>query len=96
MEDPGMIRASEAAADAIIQSACEWLVTLHDEEVTADDRAGFAEWLVESPVHVREYLIAECTWALIGEALKYWEFDLDETLNDDSGKVVPLRPVTSV
>ncbi len=91
-----MIRATEATADAVIQSACEWLVRLHDEEVTAEDRAGFAEWLVESPVHVREYLIAECIWALIGEVLKHWEFDLDETLNDDSdGKVVPLRSVTS-
>ena len=92
-----MIRASEAAADAIIQSACEWLVTLHDEEVTADDRAGFAEWLVESPVHVREYLIAECIWSLIGEVPTHWDIDLDETSNDDSGgKLVPSRSVRSV
>ena len=64
-----MTRAIAAARRAVIESACEWLVTLHDEDVTAADRAAFAAWLTESPVHVREYLMTESDWRLLGRRL---------------------------
>lgn len=55
------------ARHAIIESACERFVTLHDEPVSAGVRAGFANWFTESPVHVREYLIAEGVWWFLGQ-----------------------------
>lgn len=57
-----MIRATEAANHAIIVVACEWLINLHDDAVMNADKVAFADWLLESPVHVREYLLAETTW----------------------------------
>ena len=80
-----MTRATEIARQAILESACEWLITLHDEDATATQRAAFSDWLVESPVHVREYLAAEATWALIGECLCHgddcWEQPVTDRLD---------------
>ena len=78
-----MARATEVAQRAIIETACEWLITLHDTAVTVDDRRRFADWLLESPVHVREYLAAEITWSLIGEVVRSEDFAFD-ALNDDA------------
>ena len=65
-----MTQAIEAARRKTIEAACEWLVTLHDKDVSAADKAAFAAWLAESPVHVREYLTAERDWRLLGQHLR--------------------------
>ena len=44
------------------------------------------EWLLESPAHVREYLAAELTWALIGNGMTNERIgvDLDNTAVDST------------
>ena len=83
-----MARATEVAQRAIIDTACEWLITLHETSVTAEDRQQFADWLLESPVHVREYLAAEITWSLIGEVVRREDFALDSSNDGEGGTVV--------
>lgn len=85
-----MAQASDVARRAIVETACEWLITINETPVSAKDRQRFADWLRESPVHVREYLAAEITWSLIGDIVRSEAFTI-EASNDASGaKVVPL------
>lgn len=86
-----MERVTDAATHAIIERACQWLITMNDDGGTIRDRAAFAEWLTESPVHVREYLMAAWTWSMLGDALKADSFRIDD-LNTEDETVVPIRP----
>ena len=78
-----MAHATDVARRAIIETACDWLITLHEAPVSAEDRRRFADWLLESPVHVREYLAAEVTWSLIGDVVRSEAFAV-EASNDAS------------
>ena len=86
-----MNRPSDVAHRAIIESACEWLITLHETQSSAEERRRFAAWLLESPVHVREYLAAEITWSLIGEVVRREEFDVDVSNDGVDRTVVSLN-----
>jgi ferric-dicitrate binding protein FerR (iron transport regulator) len=59
----------------IAERAAEWLSRL--EVASADERAEFWKWLTESPLHVREVLIAKACDTMIRNALRNQPFDLD-------------------
>ena len=86
-----MTRATDVARGAIIETACEWVITLDESPVSRGDRRRFADWLLESPIHVREYLAAEITWSLIGEVVKRDDFVVDASNDRADRTVVPLK-----
>lgn len=86
-----MTRAQEIAQRAIVESACEWRITLDESPIPRVTRRRFAEWMLESPAHVREYLAAELTWALIGDAIKNDRMDVDPLDGDTASTVIPLE-----
>jgi len=49
--------------NGVIDDAAQWVVLLSAPDVTLEERREFVSWLKQSPVHVREYLRAECAWA---------------------------------
>ena len=70
-----MAEAREIAQSAIVEMACEWLITLQEDPVPRSARHRFVAWLLESPAHVREYLAAEITWSLVGNIIKNNQID---------------------
>jgi transmembrane sensor len=46
----------------VMRQAAEWVVQLRSPDRPADCEQSFADWLRESPVHVREYLRAVEVW----------------------------------
>ena len=84
-----MNRSGTALRDAAVRAACEWLVTLEDEAATPEERRRFADWLLESSLHVREFMMAEYTWWLLEEALT--DAGCPDACNDAGSKVVPIR-----
>lgn len=86
-----MTRATEVARGAIIESACEWVVTLDESPVSPGDRRRFADWLLESPIHVREYLAAQITWSLIAEVIQREDFVVDASNDAADRTIVPLK-----
>jgi transmembrane sensor len=85
-----MVKASDKSTQAIIEVANEWLVRLHDAQVTAADEAEFEDWLRESPVHVREYLRAECLWVALEGVDAQRRIDVAALLRDVPDNVRPL------
>jgi len=61
-----MSKATQSVTSAVIDAACEWLIFMHEEMPARKDRARFVDWLLESPVHVKEYLVAEALWSDLG------------------------------
>jgi len=83
--------AGKAQHDAIVRSASAWRVTLEGDAATEDERERFADWLLQSPLHAQEFLMAEYVWCLLGEALN--GEDGPGTRDDAGSKAVPLRLV---
>lgn len=50
------------ASESIQEAAALWFARLRGESVSADDRAEFAAWLAENPVHGEEYALLEQIW----------------------------------
>ncbi len=79
----------------IAERAAEWHQRLSAEGTRAPsdrDKAAFFEWLDQSPVHVREFLLAQ---AFDVEASRLeWEptIDVNALLAGSAANVVPLRP----
>ena len=72
---------------AIIEEATEWLVRIQESEVDAAEKQAFAEWLRRSPLHVREYLRAEATWATLENVDPQRHFDVNALLLEASNVV---------
>jgi transmembrane sensor len=62
-------------APQIVDEASEWFVMMRDPEISAEDRAAFADWLRASPVHVGAYVEIARLW---GDASR-----IDEDLKID-------------
>ncbi len=75
---------------AISQQAAEWLTAL--EESDADRRAAFATWLVQSPVHVREFLNLTAIHRLFDDLDPQKRIDVLALLGGTAPNVVKLAP----
>ena len=62
--------------------------------MSSSDRRHFADWLLESPIHVREYLAVEVTWRLLSDALSCTDFDPGACNDAAAPSVVPLRRIS--
>ena len=87
-----MAKHSDKSTQAIIEAANEWLLVIHEQEVSAADEQAFVTWLRESPVHVREYLKAEAVFATLEgiDSAKY--IDVQALLESDDSVVDLLGP----
>lgn len=81
---------------AIIQEANEWLLKMMESGASAADEAGFAAWLRESPVHVREYLRGEAVYAAMAGIDAERRIDVGDLLRQDGGNVVELGQLGQV
>lgn len=81
---------------AIIVEANEWLIKMMEPGASAADEAGFAAWLRQSPVHVREYLRAEAVYAAMAGIDPERRIDVGDLLRQDGGNVVELGQVRQV
>lgn len=50
-----------AAAEAV-----EWFLRQQDASLPTNDRRAYAEWLLQSPLHIEEYLAVSMAWAVTG------------------------------
>lgn len=55
--------------DRVAAEAAEWFGRCRDGDLPGAERKRFAQWLAESPVHVREYLGISETWGALHGAL---------------------------
>jgi transmembrane sensor len=86
-----MIESQEKELIAIREIAAEWVMRLGSAQPLAHaDKVAFSEWLRASPIHVREYLQAEATRHLLGEALREDSTDVQELLAEAQSNVVAL------
>lgn len=82
----------DAATEEITVRAAEWFEKQRGGVLSATERKSFAEWLNESPVHIREYLAVAETWGGLHVA-QAWP---DESAEDliaaarDSAAVTPM------
>src|SRR5687767_4285970 len=72
----------------VIDEAADWVVLLSTPEVTLDERREFVSWLKQSPLHIREYLRAECAWADMA--------GVDQARRVDVAKLVEEADATNV
>ncbi len=80
----------DRSQEAIIDEAAEWVVRLGDAEVDDRERQAFVTWLKCSPVHVREYLRAEQSWADLGGIDAERRIDVNALLAQAGANVVAL------
>lgn len=60
--------------------AVEWWTTFRDGAPSRTDRRRFADWLSESPAHVREYLEVAALWEEMGRLKALEQVDLEALL----------------
>jgi transmembrane sensor len=89
-----MNKARDSSTHQIAQEAADWFVRMREEELSAVDGKRFAQWLAESPVHVREYLGVSGTWGALQSA-QLWpgqtREELLKTLREaHADNIVPL------
>lgn len=76
--------------DAIDRAAAEWLLTLEEDEVSAEDRAGFSAWCGSNPKHREAFERVSTVWG---------EFDKAKVLADyavsDDNTMLVARDVRS-
>lgn len=88
-----MAKAADKSTQAIIEAANEWLLVIHEQEVSAADEQAFVTWLRESPVHVREYLKAEAVFATLEGIDSAKRIDVDTLLAADDDSVIELGAI---
>lgn len=75
---------------SIAERAAEWFVLHRSGEPSAAQCEAFAEWLRESPVHIREYLAISSTSSELSKALQNSGFEFNESEPASMDNVVAL------
>jgi len=57
-----MSQPRDTATEEVTRRAAEWFDRQREGGLSATERQAFAQWLGESPVHIREYLAVSETW----------------------------------
>jgi len=74
----------------IIQEAAEWVEELDDNNLTADQHAALANWLLKSPEHVHEFLLANAVFKAWDDAEYNQDTSIDQLLAQKAPEVIPL------
>lgn len=80
--------------ELIAEQAAEWLARLRTPEPR--DRLAFLKWLKESPLHVRELLIATTWDRMLIHLDPECCVDIQDLMNGASSNVVAVRPSTGI
>ena len=62
------------------QEALSWLSTIREGDLATADRARFAQWLAQSPVHVQEYLELATTWGSLQSSRSWPDLSREDLL----------------
>ncbi|MFT3667787.1 MAG: FecR domain-containing protein [Pseudoxanthomonas sp.] len=80
------------AAATATREAAYWHVMQREGALSATDQQRFMDWLVASPVHLREYLAIASVAAEIGDAVRSLPPDTATAPPRDNVVPLPLRP----
>lgn len=75
---------------AAAERAAEWLILL--PEATFEERREFMEWLRQSPLHVREFLLAARCKELLEQHAPFADTDDNPYLNQRDEIPSPRKP----
>ncbi len=87
LQNPRQLEISSAA-----DQAAEWLRILHDPHLSGSERERFLNWSRESPLHVKELLMAYATWRKLERADALRQIDLEELTARITPNVRPIGP----
>jgi len=79
------------ATRAIVEQANTWIVDMQEQGLNAQSSKRFHEWLRQSPVHVREFVRAEATWAALSGLDPNKNIDVVADLLSQDSNVVELK-----
>ena len=65
----------------IVEQAAAWFVRLREDSISSEDREACSIWLLDSPVHVQEYLAIAQLYGALGE--------IDPDKEIDIGSLIP-------
>jgi transmembrane sensor len=74
----------------LAEEAAEWVERLQRDSSEVCD-AQFRDWLLLSPNHIDEFLVAKLTFSLFQRFDPARQFDVDELVKHASDQVIPLR-----
>jgi len=80
---------------AIRDAAAEWVVRMGATHVSHAEKSELATWLRRSPMHVKEYLLAEVQWQQLSEVAQADSSDVSALLAQGESSVVELLPERS-
>ncbi len=74
----------------IAHEAARWAEQIDDGLISESDRHAFAEWIMRSPEHVSEFLLAMTIFTAWGEATQNNQTSIEQLLSDTVPDVIPL------
>lgn len=80
----------------ITEQAADWFIRLREKAVSRQDRDALIVWLLESPIHVHEYLAIAQLYGDLGDVDPNKEIDIESLLPavKENSNVVPLENST--
>lgn len=89
----------ESTDDRIAEEAADWFGRIREGQLSNPDRKQFAQWLAESPVHVREYLGISETWGALHSAQSWPEQTSEQLLEAirtaQGANIIPLKELST-
>ena len=81
----------------IAEQAADWFVRLRDGTPSAQDREAFSEWLLDSPIHMHEYLAIAQLFGDLSHIDPNKEIDIESLLPADTenSNVISLKDITA-
>ncbi len=74
----------------IVNQAAEWVVRLDEGEIGTAEKHVFASWLLESPTHIEEFLIAGAMFNGCSSVDQQSRISIEDLLQDTCSEVIPL------
>ena len=74
----------------IVNQAAEWVVRLDEGEISTAENHAFASWLLESPTHIEEFLIAGAMFNGCSSVDQHSQISIEDLLQDTCSEVIPL------
>ena len=84
------MRSSKKPNPMIVNQAAEWVVRLDEGEIRTAEKHAFASWLLESPTHIEEFLIAGAMFNGCSSMDQQSRISIEDLLQDTCSEVIPL------
>lgn len=82
----------------IAEQAADWFVRLRDGTPSTQDREAFTQWLLDSPIHMQEYLAIAQLYGDLAHVDPNKEIDIESLLpaNTENSNVISLKEITAM